>query len=331
MTTVPIAAFMMALLASCGSGLNGTYVPKNEAAKQSNFAKFEFKRKTVKVYMGVLGMTMPMAYEYRYSVKGSTVSFEAGMPGMAGMVEFTYNKERQELSLLTGMFGGAMDEFAPVWCNEKTCGLHGYSDEPVKKRSFVDWLKGLFGGGGTSTTTPKEVLIPPTITPDSISLDKTSLEFTKTGASEQLIATVFPDVLPEKNKKVIWQSSNETVAKVDTTGLVTAVGNGLAVISANTNNGLSDICSVEVKIRKVYTGPSTAQLNDLLNKIANSDDNATDRIRNLLGNSLRVEGAANISNVQQLITDVSIGSRYKVINVNRDENGKIVSISVKKQ
>ena len=329
MTTVPIAAFMMALLASCGSGLNGTYVPKNEAAKQSNFAKFEFKRKTVKVYMGVLGMTMPMAYEYRYSVKGSTVSFEAGMPGMAGMVEFTYNKERQELSLLTGMFGGAMDEFAPVWCNEKTCGLHGYSDEPVKKRSFVDWLKGLFGSDATTPTEPD--ITPPPILPDGIFLDKTTLEFKKKGEGEQLTATVFPPEVSEENKQVSWLSSNETVAKVDTAGIVTAVANGHAIIKANTINGLSDSCLVQVKIPIIPIDSLPAQLNDLLNKIGKSDDNATDKIRNMLGNNLPVEGAANISNVQQLITDVSIGNRYKVTRVNRNDDGKLVSITVSKQ
>jgi regulatory protein YycI of two-component signal transduction system YycFG len=72
------------------------------------------------------------------------------------------------------------------------------------------------------------------------------------------------------------------------------------------------------------------QLNDLLNQIANSDDNATDKIRSVLGNSLRVEGAPNISNVQQLITDVSNGNHYKVTKVNTNADGKIISINVSK-
>ncbi|MCL2652094.1 MAG: hypothetical protein FWD60_13865, partial [Candidatus Azobacteroides sp.] len=78
------------------------------------------------------------------------------------------------------------------------------------------------------------------------------------------------------------------------------------------------------------TVPTPAQLNDLLYKITNSDDNATDEIRNVLGNSLRVEGATNISNVQQLITDVSNGGRYKVTKVNANADGKVVSITVSK-
>jgi len=165
---------------------------------------------------------------------------------------------------------------------------------------------------------------------DSLILDKSTLIFSKAGEKKQLTATLFPPEVSDENRKLIWTSSNEAVAKVDTNGLVTAVANGNAAITAYTHNGLSGTCSVEVKISQIST-PPTAQLNDLLNKIANSDDNATDRLRSILGNSLRVEGASNISNVQQLITDVSNGNQYKVTKVNTDDDGKVVSISVSKK
>ena len=183
---------------------------------------------------------------------------------------------------------------------------------------------------------PKQIdeptIAPDLVLPDSISLNKTVLTFNKANAYGQLTAIVFPPEVLEENKKVIWQSSNEAVAKVDTTGLVTAVANGQAVITAFTGNGLSDACSVQVKIvNSSATGPTPAQINNLLNKIANSDDKATDDLRKVLGNGLRVEGAANISNVQQLITDVSNGTRYKVSRVNTNDEGKLVSITVSKQ
>jgi len=76
--------------------------------------------------------------------------------------------------------------------------------------------------------------------------------------------------------------------------------------------------------------PSKKQLNDLLDRITSSDDYATDEIRKVLGNTLRVEGANNISNVQELITDVSKGSRYIVTKVNTNADGKVISISVSK-
>ena len=111
---IPVAVFAMTLFVSCGSGgLHGTYVACNNAARQNYFAKFKFqpeeeysffdkvfKKNTVKVYMGVMGIAMPMAYEYRYSLKGNKLILEAGVPGIdAGSVEFTYNREKDEISL----------------------------------------------------------------------------------------------------------------------------------------------------------------------------------------------------------------------------------------
>ena len=202
------------------------------------------------------------------------------------------------------------------------------------------------------------------ISPDSITLNKTVLTFNNTNDTERLIATVFPRELSAE--KLIWQSSNEAVATVDTTGVVTPVANGNAAIMALTAIGHTVICSVEVQVpiepnnqnadrattrlnnqsaapaparrdnpnaapasarpdnrNTVPPAPTTARLNDLLHQITNSDDQATDELRKVLGNSLRVEGAPNISNVQQLITDASNGSRYTVTRVNTDTDGTI--------
>jgi len=112
-TIAPIAVLIITLFASCGSGgLDGTYIPKNSAAKNNNFAKFVFndgtvsfldkvfQKNTVKVYMGVMGIAMPMAYEYSYSLKGDKLIIEAGIPGVsAGSIEFTYNKANDEISM----------------------------------------------------------------------------------------------------------------------------------------------------------------------------------------------------------------------------------------
>jgi len=84
------------------------------------------------------------------------------------------------------------------------------------------------------------------ITPDGITLNKTSLEFKYIGSSEQLTANVFPPDMSDGNKRIIWRSSDDRVATVDDNGVVTTYGNGSAVISAYTGNGLSATCYVTV-------------------------------------------------------------------------------------
>ena len=67
-----------------------------------------------------------------------------------------------------------------------------------------------------------------TLTPDSAIL-------TKKGETVQLIATVTPG--NTLDKKVIWSSSDSSVATVDANGLVTAVSNGTVIITATTEEG----------------------------------------------------------------------------------------------
>ena len=78
---------------------------------------------------------------------------------------------------------------------------------------------------------------------ESISLDLTEAELTQ-GESVQLTATVSPDNTDDKT--VIWSSSNEAVATVDATGLVSAISEGKATVTATTANGLTAACTVTV-------------------------------------------------------------------------------------
>ena len=78
----------------------------------------------------------------------------------------------------------------------------------------------------------------------SISLDKTTLELSAHDIY-QLTATVSPSNATEK--QVHWISSDESVASVDENGLVTAIAEGTATITAYASNGLSTTCTVTVK------------------------------------------------------------------------------------
>jgi len=79
-----------------------------------------------------------------------------------------------------------------------------------------------------------------------ITLNKSELSLT-TGAAETLVATVSPG--NTTNKTVAWASSDTSVATVDTSGKVTAVGVGSCTITATTTDGsnLSATCTVTVR------------------------------------------------------------------------------------
>ncbi|NLX78993.1 MAG: hypothetical protein GXY95_03820 [Clostridiales bacterium] len=92
-------------------------------------------------------------------------------------------------------------------------------------RNFIDSIKNfVFGLLGIVKPIPVR----------SVGLNKLFL-LLQVGESEQLIATVYPDVAT--NKDVIWSSSDESIAVVDQNGLVTAAGSGIASITVTTVDG----------------------------------------------------------------------------------------------
>lgn len=64
------------------------------------------------------------------------------------------------------------------------------------------------------------------------------------GESYTIEATFNPKTTTET--KIIWSTSDKSIAKVDSRGRVTAVSNGEAIITATSSNGLTAICSVKV-------------------------------------------------------------------------------------
>ena len=122
-TKIAIAVFVSTLLVSCGSGgLNGTYVAKNDAAKQSMYTKFIFKGGRVKVVMGTMGIEMPGGYEYGFSREGDKVKIEMSEGGISmGGIDLNYNEKTDELRLLFGgELGAALNDHAPTWGKEGT-------------------------------------------------------------------------------------------------------------------------------------------------------------------------------------------------------------------
>lgn len=85
-----------------------------------------------------------------------------------------------------------------------------------------------------------------TISVTGITLNKSSLSLSK-GGSETLSATVSPD--NATNKNVIWSSSDNNIASVDSNGKVTAKLAGTVNVTATTKDGsFKATCKVDVKV-----------------------------------------------------------------------------------
>ncbi|GEM_PF-802037 len=101
----------------------------------------------------------------------------------------------------------------------------------------------------------------PTVHPAEVQLDKTSLTL-EAGKTAAITATVKPD--NASNKAVTWTSSNNAVATVSTTGVVTGVTPGTATITATTVDGnVKADCAVTVtpaKATGVTVNPTSLTL-----------------------------------------------------------------------
>ncbi len=98
---------------------------------------------------------------------------------------------------------------------------------------------------------------------EQLSLDKTSLTL-HGNESQQLTATVLP---AGASQELMWTSSDESVATVSQSGLVSAVSAGHAVITATTTDGtdLSASCKVtvlHVQAESIQLNVTTAGLNE---------------------------------------------------------------------
>ena len=96
----------------------------------------------------------------------------------------------------------------------------------------------------------------------ALSINKTSTTLNK-GATETLTVTRTPSSVSYPT--ISWSSSNTSVATVNSSGVVTAVGNGTATITATTTDGtnISKTCSVTVRtpVTGVTVSPTTLTLN----------------------------------------------------------------------
>jgi len=104
-----------------------------------------------------------------------------------------------------------------------------------------------------------------TVAVTSVTLDKTELALTIGDAAVQLTATVKPDNATDAD--VDWSSSDVSVATVDGSGLVTAVADGTATITAKAGEKTAE-CTVTVKAAGKTLAEATSED---IGKIAGKD------------------------------------------------------------
>lgn len=109
----------------------------------------------------------------------------------------------------------------------------------IFKNTGTNWSNGGRCGGQTV-----RAVYGPFIDASSVELSDASWDMA-TGETHVLSAIIAPANASEKN--VWWASEDETVATVDSVGVVTAVAVGSATITARTSNGLVAYCTVNVK------------------------------------------------------------------------------------
>ena len=113
---------------------------------------------------------------------------------------------------------------------------------------------------GNKTAVCKVTVINPVVHVISVSLNKTE-DTIIVGGTDTLIATINP--ADASNKNVTWSSSNASVASVDSTGKVTAISVGTAVITVTTVDGNKTAsCSVTVIKDKTSILPQTGSAVD---------------------------------------------------------------------
>ena len=107
-----------------------------------------------------------------------------------------------------------------------------------------------------------------TVAVTSVTLDKTELALTVGDAAVQLTATVTPDNATDAD--VDWSSSDVSVATVDGSGLVTAVADGTATITAKAGEKTAE-CKVTVSKKAAAAKTLAEATSEDIGKIAGKD------------------------------------------------------------
>ncbi|MBO7487641.1 MAG: Ig-like domain-containing protein, partial [Bacteroidales bacterium] len=293
---------------------------------------------TVVMTVTVQPNTEPLARSAKITItsasvsKSFTVAQEASAPVVIPVVSITLNKTTMSLDK-----GNSETLVATVSPDNAT-------DKTVTWRSSDVAIAGVDQNGkvtavdtGTATITAKAgekestcvvTVTLPIVPVESITLDKTSVTLEK-GEAMALTATVKPDNATDKT--VVWSSSDAAVAKVDQSGIVTAVSEGTATIMAKAGEKEAT-CAVTVTIPIIPVESITldrlsvtieeGQTTTLVATVV--PDDATDKT--ILWNSSNID-IVTVDN--GLVTSVSEGTA--TVTATAGDKSASCTVTVKKQ
>ncbi len=188
---------------------------------------------------------------------------------------------------------------APENTTEPTAVTWTSSDEAVATVSAEGVVTAVAPGhavitaacGGFSATCTITVNAPAPIPAESIVISEPSLSL-KEGETSTLTATVLPEDADDKT--VTWTSSNELVATVSADGVVIAIAEGTAIITATCGDASAD-CTVtvvkdeeQVSIAAIRANASAYEIYDLAGRRINTLPDSGVYIIKLAGRTLKI-------------------------------------------
>ncbi|UXX79852.1 Ig-like domain-containing protein [Reichenbachiella carrageenanivorans] len=162
-----------------------------------------------------------------------------------------YLKEGNETSVEISYTPDNANDTTWVWTsaneNVVTIDEHGV----VKAEAIGVTTISVSNGSFTSNSMNVDVSAPILVTGVKIMPDQTNVEFRAVGESLQLSAELMP--VDASNQNVNWSVDDNSVVSVSASGLITAVGEGTAIVTVTSENGgFIDTIEVVVKFTETY-------------------------------------------------------------------------------
>lgn len=274
--TITVKSLVSGHTMSCSITVKAGYVPEAESVAVNKNSSATYENDTLIMYVGD---TVKLAANVLPSVADQTVTWsssdEAVLTAKDGEVKaFKAGQARVTATAANGVSGSCdvivRAKVESVELSETTLKmtvgdrksltakvLPEEAEQKVEWKSSNESVATVSDGGGVEALKPGKTTITVTAGGDktatcevTVSAKTESIKFAeekatmKVGESKKLSVTVLP---ADANQTLLWTSSDEKLAKVDSTGTVTALAPGSVGITAASADGVQASCTIEIK------------------------------------------------------------------------------------